>query len=106
MFAVFKNGGKQYKACENQILRLERMDVALGEEVSISEVMMIEDDKNKVLVGAPFVSGAAIKVQVVDHDQDEKVIIFKKRRRKNYRRKTGHRQQNTFVKVVSITTGK
>ncbi len=106
MFAVFKNGGKQYRACENQIIRLERMNIDLGSEVDLTEVMMIEQENNKVLVGAPYVSGATVKVQVVDHDQDEKVIIFKKRRRKNYRRKTGHRQQNTFVKVVSITVSK
>lgn len=105
MFAVFKNGGKQYKACENQIVRLERIDAALGEEIELKEVMMVETDGSKVLVGAPYVSGASVKIQVVDHDQDDKVIIFKKRRRKNYRRKTGHRQQNSLVKIVSITSG-
>jgi large subunit ribosomal protein L21 len=103
MFAVFKNGGKQYRVCENQVVRLERIEAELGSELDLSEVMMVEQEGNKVLVGAPYVPGALVKIQVVDHDQDDKVIIFKKRRRKNYRRKTGHRQQNTFVKVVSIT---
>jgi large subunit ribosomal protein L21 len=105
MFAVFKNGGKQYKACENQIIRLERIDAALGEELELKEIMMIENGDSKISVGSPYVSGASVKIQVVDHDQDEKVIIFKKRRRKNYRRKTGHRQQNSLVKIVSINLG-
>jgi large subunit ribosomal protein L21 len=106
MFAVFKNGGKQYKACENQIIKLERIDAALGSEVELTEVLMVENGADKIAVGAPFVPGASIKVQVIDHDKDEKVIIFKKRRRKNYRRKTGHRQPNSLVKVISITAGK
>ena len=105
MFAVFKNGGKQYKACENQIIRLERIDAALGEEIELKEIMMVGTSDTKMSVGAPYVSGASVKIQVVDHGQDDKVIIFKKRRRKNYRRKTGHRQQNSLVKVISITLG-
>ena len=105
MFAVFKNGGKQYKACENQVIRLERIDAALGAEIDINEVMMIENESAKTLVGSPYVNGASVKIQVVDHDQDDKIIIFKKRRRKNYRRKTGHRQQNSLVKIISITAG-
>lgn len=106
MFAVFKNGGKQYKACENQIIRLERISAALGEEIDLNEVMMVESEGLQTLVGAPYVSGASVRIQVVDHGQDDKVIIFKKRRRKNYRRKTGHRQQNSLVKIISITSGK
>ncbi len=105
MFAVFKNGGKQYKACENQIIKLERIDAALGEEIELKEIMMVGTEDNKLSVGAPYVLGASIRIQIVDHDKDEKVIIFKKRRRKNYRRKTGHRQPNSLVKIVSITSG-
>lgn len=105
MFAVFKNGGKQYKACENQIVRLERIDAALGEEIELKEVMMVGTEGSQIAVGAPYVSGASVRIQIVDHDQDEKVIIFKKKRRKNYRRKTGHRQPNSLVKIVSITSG-
>lgn len=105
MFAVFKNGGKQYKACENQIVRLERIDAALGEEIELKEVMMVGTEGSQIVVGAPYVSGASVRIQIVDHDQDDKVIIFKKKRRKNYRRKTGHRQPNSLVKIVSITSG-
>lgn len=106
MFAVFKNGGKQYTVCENQILKLEKIDADLGAEIVIDEVMMIEKEDKKILVGAPHIKGASITIQIVDHDKNEKVIIFKKRRRKNYRRKNGHRQPVSLVKVVSIAVGK
>lgn len=106
MFAVFKNGGKQYTVCENQILKLEKIDAALGTEVIIDEVMMIEQENKKIMVGSPYIKGASVTIQVVDHDKNEKVIIFKKRRRKNYRRKNGHRQPVSLVKIVSITLGK
>lgn len=102
MFAVFKNGGKQYTVCENQILKLEKIDAALGSEIAINEVMMVEKEDKKILVGAPYVKGATVTVQIIDQDKEKKVIIFKKRRRKNYRRKTGHRQPVSLVKVVSI----
>ena len=105
MFAVFKNGGKQYKVQENQVLKLERIDADLGQEIDLNEIMMVGKE-GSILVGAPHVAGASVKIQVVDHDKDAKVIIFKKRRRKNYRRKNGHRQPNSLVKVVSITLGK
>ena len=105
MFAVFKNGGKQYKVQENQIVKLERIDASLGEEINLNEIIMVGGEEAQVSVGAPYVSGASVRIQVIDHDKDEKVIIFKKRRRKNYRRKTGHRQPNSLVKVISITLG-
>ena len=106
MFAVFKNGGKQYRVCENQIVKLEKLDAELGSEIKVDEVMMMESENAKIAVGAPYVKGASITLQVVDHAKDDKVIIFKKKRRKNYRRKNGHRQPNSFVKVMSITVGK
>lgn len=105
MFAVFKNGGKQYKACENQIIKLEKIDAALGEEIEIKEVLLIENAENEISVGSPFVAGASVKLQVIDHGKDKKVVIFKKRRRKNYRRKNGHRQPISLVKLVSINVG-
>jgi large subunit ribosomal protein L21 len=106
MFAVFKNGGKQYKVVENQVLKLEKFDAVLGEEIEINEVMMVGGEGVHIAVGAPHISGASIKIQLVGYDQEKKVIIFKKRRRKNYRRKNGHRQLVSLVKVISITPGK
>lgn len=106
MFAVFKNGGKQYKVFENQVLKLEKFEGVLGEEIEINEVMMVGGEGVHDQVGAPHVNGASVKIQLVGYDQNEKVIIFKKRRRKNYRRKTGHRQIVSLVKVTSINPGK
>ena len=106
MFAVFKNGGKQYKVRENQILKLEKIDAALGAEITLNEIMMTGTEGALVHVGAPYVKDASVKLQLIDQEKGEKVIIFKKRRRKNYRRKTGHRQLISLVKVISITAGK
>jgi large subunit ribosomal protein L21 len=106
MFAVFKSGGKQYKVQENQVLKLEKLDAAVGEEIKLEEIMMMGENEAKVSVGAPYVKNASVTIQVVDQDKDPKVIIFKKKRRKNYRRKTGHRQPISLVKVISITVAK
>ena len=106
MFAVFKSGGKQYKVFENQVLKIEKIEAALGEEIDINEVMMVGGEGAHVAVGAPHVAGASIKLQLVGFDQEKKIIIFKKKRRKNYRRKNGHRQIVSLVKVVSINAGK
>ena len=103
MFAVFKNGGKQYRVVENQVLKLEKFDAVLGEEIEINEVMMVGGEGTHTTVGAPHVTGASIKIQLVGYDQEKKVIIFKKRRRQNSRRKNGHRQIVSLVKVMSIT---
>ena len=102
MFAVFKNGGKQYKACENQLIKLDRINANLGDQITFNEIMLFEDKENKVSVGSPFLSNISMKVEVIDHGKDDKIIIFKKKRRKNHRRKNGHRQDNTLVKVISI----
>lgn len=105
MFAVFKSGGKQYRVQENQVLKLEKIDADLGQEIELNEIMMLGTESS-TSVGAPHVKGASVKIQVVDHDKDDKVLIFKKRRRKNSRRKNGHRQPISLVKVMSITSGK
>lgn len=106
MFAVFKSGGKQYKVQENQVLKLEKIEAALGQEIKLDEVMMIGNGEKTIAVGVPFVKGASVTLQIVDQDKDDKVIIFKKRRRKNYRRKNGHRQPISLVKVTSISLAK
>jgi len=106
MFAIFESGGKQYKVFENQVLKLEKIEAVLGEEIDVNEVMMVGGEGAHIAVGAPFIAGASVKLQLVGFDQEKKVIIFKKRRRKNYRRKNGHRQIVSLVKVVSINAGK
>lgn len=106
MFAIFKTGGKQYKVFENQVLKIKKIEAVLGDEININEVMMVGGEGIQAAVGAPHVVGASIKLQLVGYDQEKKVIIFKKRRRKNYRRKNGHRQIVSLVKVISINSGK
>ncbi len=97
MFAVIKTGGKQYKVEQGSIIEIEKIENA-GKEIVFNEVLMLDGK-----VGAPFVEGATVRAEVLNAmKKDDKVIIFKKIRRHNYRRKNGHRQQLTVVKVSSI----
>ena len=100
MFAVVKTGGKQYRVTESQELKVEKIDAETGSIVELSEVLMVGDQ-----IGAPLVDGAAVAVEVVEHGRARKVIAFKKRRRQNSRRKIGHRQHWTLIRVSEILTG-
>ena len=95
MFAIFKTGGKQYKVQKDDILTVEKLDAE--KEVVFDEVLMAGDK-----VGAPVVSGAKVKAEVLSQTRGEKVIVFKKKRRHNYRRKQGHRQYLTVIKITDI----
>ncbi|MBR1544784.1 MAG: 50S ribosomal protein L21 [Alphaproteobacteria bacterium] len=95
MFAIFKTGGKQYKVQKGETLTVEKLDA--DKEVVFEEVLMAGDK-----VGTPLVAGAKVKAEVVDQIRDEKVIVFKKKRRHNYRRKQGHRQYLTVIKITDI----
>lgn len=101
MFAVIRTGGKQYKVTKNQTLRVEKLDAESGKTVELDQVMLIGDGA-KTTLGTPFIKGAKVTVQVVDQMRDEKVLVFKKKRRKNYRRTKGHRQALTVLKVMDI----
>lgn len=101
MYAVIKTGGKQYRVQQGDRLRVEKLAGDVGGSVTLNEVLMIGGDK--VVIGTPMVSGAAVTAEIVAQDRDKKVIIFKFRRRKNYRRKRGHRQPFTELKITGIT---
>lgn len=101
MYAVFKTGGKQYRVSEGQKLRVEKLPAGAGETVTFTDVLMIGGDAPKI--GTPLVSGAKISAKVTRHARGEKLVIFKFRRRKNYRRKTGHRQPFTEVTITGIS---
>jgi len=105
MYAVVKTGGKQYRVSENDVIRVEKLDLEAGSKVKLDNVLLIGDDK-KITVGAPLISGASVEATVVEQMRDRKVIIFKKIRRHNYRRKKGHRQHLTVLKVNKIVAGK
>jgi large subunit ribosomal protein L21 len=101
MFAVIKTGGQQFKVKKDDIIRVQKLDVPINSEVNIEHVLMVNDG-SVLKIGSPVVSGSIVKAIVVDHIKDDKVIIFKKIRRHNYRRKKGHRQPLTVLKICSI----
>lgn len=104
MFAVLKTGGKQYRVAANQILTVEKLAAEAGETVEFSEILMLGGDD--LAVGAPFVAGATVKAEVLEQFRGEKVISFKKRRRKHSsQRKRGHRQYLTRVRITDILAG-
>ena len=97
MYAVIKTGGKQYRVAADDILKIEKVAGDAGSTVEFGEVLMVGTK-----IGAPFVAGAKVLAEVVEQGRGPKVIAFKKRRRKNSRRKRGHRQELTTVKIKSI----
>jgi large subunit ribosomal protein L21 len=101
MFAVIKTGGKQYKVAKNDVILVEKLDVEAGADVSLDQVLMIGDDASTKL-GAPVVAGASVSAKVLDQAQADKVLVFKKNRRHNYRRKNGHRQKLTVLRITDI----
>ncbi|MEO0545078.1 MAG: 50S ribosomal protein L21 [Pseudomonadota bacterium] len=104
MFAVIKTGGKQYRVTADDVLKLEKVDGDAGEIVQFNDVLMVGEGEN-VTVGAPLVEGASVAAEVVEQGRGRKVIAFKKRRRQNSRRKKGHRQMITTVRISEILTG-
>ena len=102
MFAVIKTGGKQYRVAANEKITVMRLDGEAGEKVTFGEVLMVGDGDN-MQIGAPLVSGASVVGEIVEQERGPKVIAFKKRRRKNSKRKRGHRQDLTVVRITGIT---
>ncbi|MGB8738228.1 MAG: 50S ribosomal protein L21 [Rhodomicrobium sp.] len=103
MYAVIRTGGKQYKVAPQDVLQIEKIEGAAGEAVQFPNVLMVAGD-GEPSVGAPLVSGAVVAAEVVEQGRGPKIIIFKKRRRQNYRRKRGHRQDLTTVRILEIFT--
>jgi ribosomal protein L21 len=101
MYAVIKTGGKQYKVAANDEITVEKIDANEGDEHAFEEVLMLGDGDD-VTVGAPTVKGAAVVGEVVGQGKGDKVIIFKKRQRSTYKRKKGHRQLETTIKITAI----
>jgi large subunit ribosomal protein L21 len=100
MYAIIKTGGKQYRVQKGDKLFVEKVPGNVGDAVSFDQVLMVGGDAMKV--GKPLVSGAKVEAKILEHGRGEKVIIFKFRRRKNYRRKTGHRQSFTTLQITDI----
>src|SRR6202451_3990805 len=102
MFAVFKTGGKQYRVTAEDVLKVEKVKGEPGEIVEFGEVLVVGGDS--VSLGAPTVAGAMVAAEVLQQARGPKVIAFKKRRRKNSRRKVGHRQEFTLLRITEILT--
>jgi len=103
MFAVVKTGGKQYKVAAEDIITIEKISGDAGEIVQLSEVLML-GGSGDAQVGAPFIEGASVAAEVLDQNRARKIKVFKKKRRQNYRRKAGHRQHQTILRVTEILT--
>ena len=102
MYAVIESGGKQYKVSEGTVLKVEKLEAAAGDRLSIDKVLMVNDENGNVKVGNPLVNNARVEVEVMEQGRDKKVVVFKYKRRKNYRKKQGHRQPFTRIKVLKI----
>ncbi len=101
MFAIISTGGKQYKVSENTVLTVNKLSGTAGDNIEISDVLFASDGK-EFAVGEPKIEGAKVNLEIIKQDRDRKILIFKKKRRKNFRRKNGHRQDMTFLQVKSL----
>ena len=104
MYAVIQTGGKQYRVAEGETLRVEKLPASPGEKLSFAPLLFADDGGN-VQVGKPKVSGIKVEAEVMEQGRGKKIIIFKYKRRKSYRRKAGHRQPFTALKITAIKAG-
>ena len=103
MFAVIKTGGKQYKVAKDDIITVEKLLGEPGEKVQLGDVLMLGEEGKALTVGTPLVEKAAVTAEVLEPGKGDKVIVFKKKRRQNYRRTKGHRQEQTTLKVLEVS---
>ena len=103
MYAIIESCGKQYKVAEGDVIFFEKLDVEEGKKVTFDNVILVSDDK-KVEVGAPYVKGVKVEGKVVSHGKGKKILVYKYKAKKNYRRTQGHRQPYTKVEITKIKT--
>jgi large subunit ribosomal protein L21 len=104
MYAVIQTGGKQYRVAEGETLRVEKLSASPGEKLSFVPLLFADDGGN-VQVGKPEVTGIKVEAEVVEQGRGKKIVVFKYKRRKSYRRKAGHRQPFTALKITAIKAG-
>ena len=102
MYAVFQTGGKQFRAEPGVRLRIPSLDIEPGDSITFDHVLLAGDGEEKVLVGTPTVDGASVKAEVSRHGRADKIIVFKRKRRKGYRKKQGHRQNFTEIRIEAV----
>ncbi|MEQ9519583.1 MAG: 50S ribosomal protein L21 [Parvibaculum sp.] len=105
MFAVIRTGGKQYRVAKDDVIKVEKLDGEAGDKIDLTDVLMVGGEGAATKVGAPVLAGASVKAEIVEQGRSRKVLIFKKKRRQNYRRRAGHRQHETFLKITEIAAG-
>jgi large subunit ribosomal protein L21 len=101
MYALIQTGGKQYQVKKDDVLNIERMPANDSENIDLTEVLLINDGE-KITIGKPYIDGAKVVLQIIEETRGEKIIVFKKKRRQNYRRKNGHKQDLLRVKIIDI----
>jgi len=104
MFAVIRTGGKQYKVAQGDVIAVEKLAGEPGVTIELGEVLMVGEGASAA-TGTPLVAGASVSAELVEHRRADKIIIFKKKRRHNYRRKNGHRQHQTELRITGISAG-
>jgi large subunit ribosomal protein L21 len=102
MYAVIKTGGKQYRVCAGQKLKIEQIPADIGQEITLDQVLSVGEGE-QLKIGTPLVDGAAVTATVLAHGRHDKVKIFKMRRRKHYRKSQGHRQNYTELRIEAVT---
>ena len=100
-FAIIETGGKQYKVSTSKILEIEKLDVKKGETIKFKNVLLLNDDK-RTEIGNPSIEGATVEAKLLDNVKDRTILVFHKRRRKNSRKKNGHRQQHSKIQITKI----
>ena len=100
-FAIIETGGKQYKVSASKILEIEKLDAKKGETIKFKNVLLLNDNKNTE-IGNPSVEGATVEAKLLDNVKDRTILVFHKRRRKNSRKKNGHRQQHSKIQITKI----
>jgi large subunit ribosomal protein L21 len=101
MYAVIRSGGKQYRVAPGQTIRLEQLSGEVGAKLQLADVLLVENDGN-ITLGNPLVANAKVEATVLEHDRAKKILVFKKKRKKQYRRTQGHRQNYTAVRIDTI----
>ena len=104
MYAIIEACGKQYKVAEGDVVFFEKLDAEEGKKVKFDNVILVSEDNGKIEVGNPYVKGVKVEGKVVAHGKGKKIIVFKMKAKKNYRRKQGHRQPYTKVEITAVKT--
>ena len=104
MFAVVRTGGKQYRVAQGDVIAVEKLAGEPGSTIELAEVLMVGEGADAA-AGTPLVAGASVSAELVEHRRADKIIVFKKKRRHNYRRKNGHRQHQTVLRITEIRAG-